>query len=169
MTLKTLGQLLHLIARRHPQHQSQGAENLFPKGVVLQVGLGVGFKEVRLGTAAFAVSAHQRAHGVAAGETFLAIAVGFGDAVGQHNLRADLFQRFFCGGDKGIALRALGHDRDAGVGAELPRPHGQRPGPSCANFRAAVSGGLGQNEHRVDRAQLAEKRDRLGALRAEIE
>ena len=55
-----------------------------------------------------------------------------------------------------------------GLVQNCPRSDGKRPGPTLAQLFASGLDGFWQNEHRIDRAQLAKERNGLRARNAEI-
>ena len=99
----------------------------------------------------------------------LAILIGLGNAIGQHDLRRDLFQSVAGGLHKAVGVRSVDNHGDAWIGAELTGTHGQGRGPAFAERWRAGLHGFRQQEHRVDRAKLAEERNRFRALGAKIE
>ena len=96
-------------------------------------------------------------------------AVGAGDPMGQHRLRRGSRDAVGRGRGERVHARAVDREGDAGVGAELAHPHGQRRGPARADRAPARGGGGGQDEDGVHRPKLAKERDRLGPRGAQVE
>ena len=94
--------------------------------------------------------------------------IGLGDAVGQHGLRPDLGERLGSSGNEAVGVSAVDHHGDTGIGTELASAHGQRPGPALTQGLATRLHRFRQHHHRVDRTELAEERDRLRTLGAQI-
>lgn len=94
--------------------------------------------------------------------------IGLGDTVGQHGLLRRRAQRLGRGLKERIGTVTRRQQDQPRIGTELPRPHGQRPGPARTDFCTPRSERLGQDEHRVDRAKFSKERDRFRSRRAEI-
>ena len=127
------------------------------------------FEEVGRGIAQVAGGAEDRADAISCGNTVATGAVGLGDAIGEHGLRAGCGNGGFGGCDEGIGVLAVDHHGNAGVGAELARAEGERPGPAFRDGVSACGEGGGEKEHRVHGAKFAEEGDRFGPLGAEVE
>lgn len=108
-------------------------------------------------------------HGVAVGKAAAALMISRGSAFGQHDLRADFRQRSLGRCNEPIAVGTGRNHRDTGIGTELASAHGERSRPVLADRYAACRERLRWQKHRVDRPKFAKERDRLGALRAQIE
>ena len=103
------------------------------------------------------------------GDPGLPLAVGRRNPLGQHYLRRDWCQRRLGGRNQGIGLGPRNHHRNPGIGAELPRSHDQRRRPARANRLTPRLDRLGQQEHRVDRAQFAKERNGFRPPRTQVE
>ena len=91
-----------------------------------------------------------------------ALVVRLGDARREHRLARGRRHRARRGSDERVAVRPGGHERQAGVRAELPRAERQRA-DVCRRerLRAPVTDAAGQHDDGVDRAHLGVDRDRL--------
>ena len=90
--------------------------------------------------------------------------VGLVDAGGQHGLCALGADGPSCCADKGAERGAVDGQYQAGVGAELPGPHGQRIGKALCQSLGPRGQRLGQQEDGVDAAHLGIDGDGLGAV-----
>ena len=168
LAFKTPGQSRHVCKVRHTYDQAKGSEDLFAQAGIAPVGFGIGLIQVRPGHAPRLFADHDGRDTVDAVKAGLARAIGGRDAGGQHGLRRDLPQGRGSRGDQRIAFRTRHDNSNAGICAELARPHGQRRGPPGPDRATARRASPRQNEHRIDGPQLAEKRNGMGPRGAQI-
>ncbi|MPL80554.1 hypothetical protein SDC9_26455 [bioreactor metagenome] len=159
---------VHLVGVARHDHKAERPEHLFGERVIAQPVLGLDAEQEGFRLAPVAHRGDERLHAGLFADHRRALGIGLRDAVGQHHLRAGFRQRRAGSLDEGIGLGSGDHHRDARVGAELARAHGERARPAPAQLGPAPRDRLRQHEHRVDRAELAEEGDRLGALRAKV-
>ena len=169
LPVESLCNLHHLTLVLDANDQTQRAEHLFSKRLVDKPGLPGGRIEVGRCIPHVACRRHQLGDAFCTGDTIPAVAISVGNAVGQHGLHAGGFQCLRRGIGKYVGIRPVNQNGNPRIGAELPGAHRHQARPSGANLAAPTCNCGRQQEHRVDRSQLAKERNGIGALGAKIE
>ena len=159
LPLESLCNLHHLTLVLDANDQTQRIEHLFSKRLVGKPGLPGGRIEVGRCIPHVACRRHQLGDAFCTGDTIPAVAISVGNAVGQHGLHAGGFQCLRRGIGKYVGIRPVNQNGNPRIGAELPGANLAAPTCNCGR----------QQEHRVDRSQLAKERNGIGALGAKIE
>ena len=169
LALQAAGNLLHLGGVADADDQAEGTEDFLSQSVVRQPISAGDLVQVGGGIAQIAGGGQHGADTVPGRHPIAACAVGVGDAIGEHGLRTDRRDGGLGGLDESVGVLAVDHHGNAGVGAELARAEGERPGPALGDgFPAGGEGGR-KEKHRVDRAKLAEEGNGFGPCGAEVE
>ncbi len=163
LAFERLGQRLQFLGIAATHDQAGGAEDLVVQRRLGLEARGIGAEEAGLGAVGriAALPARHAAHVGLAGQAFDAAGVRGVDAGSQHGLRAAGLQGLGGGGLEGIEVRPVDGQQQARVGAELPRAHRERADVLLAQHRRALGQRVGQQEDRVDGAQLAIHGNRL--------